>query len=55
MPSKKSTRSKRTTSKNKNQGSTRKRKQSTKKSTRAVTWNLGIGNAKLMDDYSILP
>lgn len=33
MPSKKPTRSKRTTSKNKNQGSTRKRKQSTKKST----------------------
>ena len=32
MPSKKPTRSKRTTSKNKNQGSTRKRKQSTKKS-----------------------
>ena len=33
MPSKKSTRSKRTSSKNKNSGSTRKRKQSTKKST----------------------
>ena len=33
MPSKKPTRSKRTSSKNKNQGSTRKRKQSTKKST----------------------
>jgi thiol-disulfide isomerase/thioredoxin len=33
MPSKKSTRSKRTSSKNKNQGSTRKRKNSTKKST----------------------
>lgn len=33
MPSKKPTRSKRTSSKNKNQGSTRKRKHSTKKST----------------------
>ena len=33
MPSKKPTRSKRTSSKNKNQGSTRKRKNSTKKST----------------------